>query len=83
MSKMSHASAHTFAKNSAFSQKLYTSTKTFPMRAPGQNRTAGTRFRRAVLYPLSYEGASNTLAEALAREKLRNTARQRRAYLSN
>lgn len=24
--------------------------------APGQIRTAGTRFRRAVLYPLSYGG---------------------------
>ncbi len=31
----------------------------FPLvipRAPGQIRTAGTRFRRAVLYPLSYGG---------------------------
>ena len=26
--------------------------------APGQNRTADTRFRRAVLYPLSYEGGT-------------------------
>ena len=74
MRKMSHASAHTFAKNSALPQKLGIFAKTFPMRAPGQNRTAGTRFRRAVLYPLSYEGASNTLAEAVAREKLGNTA---------
>jgi hypothetical protein len=26
--------------------------------APGQIRTADTRFRRAVLYPLSYEGGA-------------------------
>ena len=27
------------------------------LRAPGRIRTCDTRFRRAVLYPLSYEGA--------------------------
>ena len=27
--------------------------------APGRIRTADTRFRRAVLYPLSYEGKIN------------------------
>ncbi len=29
---------------------------TVRQRAPGANRTRDTRFRRAVLYPLSYEG---------------------------
>ena len=28
--------------------------------APGQIRTADTRFRRAVLYPLSYEGGAGS-----------------------
>lgn len=38
-----------------------------PPRAPGRIRTCDTRFRRAVLYPLSYEGGglSETLPETL------------------
>jgi hypothetical protein len=30
--------------------------------APGRNRTSDTRFRKPVLYPLSYEGGSWILA---------------------
>ncbi len=33
-------------------------------RAPGANRTRDTRFRRAVLYPLSYEGGDRDIVAA-------------------
>jgi hypothetical protein len=36
-------------------------------RAPGRIRTCDTRFRRAVLYPLSYEGARPDYRPAPAR----------------
>jgi hypothetical protein len=32
-------------------------------RAPGRIRTCDTRFRRAVLYPLSYEGGETRLIQ--------------------
>jgi hypothetical protein len=35
--------------------------------APGQIRTADTRFRRAVLYPLSYEGGDGPSSHAIGR----------------
>ena len=30
-----------------------------PSGAPGKSRTCGQRFRKALLYPLSYEGGKN------------------------
>ena len=37
--------------------------------APGPIRTADTRFRRAVLYPLSYEGVGDILSPSRRADK--------------
>ena len=37
-------------------RSMYRPTRSHPYGAPGRNRTCDTRFRKPMLYPLSYEG---------------------------
>ena len=46
-------------------------------RAPGKIRTCDTRFRRAVLYPLSYEGGGPARRVRVSRRSSRREARRR------
>ena len=42
-----------------------------PTDAPGRNRTSDTRFRKPVLYPLSYEGADRRIASGAPPQRSR------------
>ena len=60
---------------------LVGSARTLRISAPGAIRTRDTRFRRAVLYPLSYEGMGSTLPHAAPDRGHRRRAADHRAPL--